>query len=149
MDARQAGYARQALDARLQHLNRSEQYTPPARGWVRAIREALGMSRAELGARMGIKPASVSDLETSEADRRIKLATLARAADAMDCDLVYALIPRTALKETVERAARAKITPHLVAVTRTMELEDQAASPGQEIVAEEIQKVIDAGQVWS
>ncbi len=149
MDARQARYARQSLDTRLQQLSQVEQYTPPGRGWVRAIREALGMSRAELGARMGVKPATISDLERSEADRRIKLATLARAAEALDCDLVYALIPRTGLKETAERAARAKLAPHVAAVTRTMELEDQAVSVRPEIAEEEIRKVIDSGRVWS
>ena len=149
MNVRQARHARQALDARLQQLSRADQYTPPAQGWVRAVREALGMSRAELGARMGVTPASVSDIEKSEADRRVKLITLARAAQALECDLVYALIPRAGLTETVERAARARLAPQVAAVTRTMELEDQAAPVRQEIAEEEIQKVINSGRVWS
>jgi predicted DNA-binding mobile mystery protein A len=149
MNARQARYARRALDTRLLQLGPVQHYATPTQGWLRAIREALGMSRADLGTRMGVRPASVNDIEKSEAAGRIKLETLVRAADALGCDLVYALIPRTGLEETVNQAARAKIAPHVVAVARTMELEDQAAPLRQEIAEKEAQKVIDAGRVWS
>jgi predicted DNA-binding mobile mystery protein A len=107
------------------------------------------MSRAELGVRLGVTPATINDIERSEADRRVKLATLIRAADALDCDLVYALIPRQGLENTVDRAARVKLAPHLVAVARTMELEDQAAPIAPETADDEVRKLIDSGRVWS
>jgi predicted DNA-binding mobile mystery protein A len=148
MKSRQAAVARRALDNRLSQLEPAERFRPPALGWVRAIREALGMSRADLAARMGISAASVSDIERSEGDRRTKLDTLARAADAMDCDLVYAFIPRRGLNGTVERAARAKLAPHLAAVARTMELEAQASPVDRDSIDEEVRHLIESGQVW-
>lgn len=148
MNARQARAGRRALDSRLRHLGPADRYLPPPRGWVRAIREALGMSHADLAARMGVTAASVNDIERSERDRRTKLVTLARAAEAMDCDLVYAFLPRHGLNETVEQAARAKLASHLAAVARTMELEDQASPVHRDVIEEELRALIESGKVW-
>ena len=67
---------------------------PPARGWVRAVRDALGMTAEQLGERMGITQPSVNRLELSEAAGTIQLNTLRRAAEALGCEVVYALVPR-------------------------------------------------------
>jgi len=106
------------------------------------------MSHADLAARMGVTAASVNDIERSERDRRTKLVTLARAAEAMDCDLVYAFLPRHGLNETVEQAARAKLASHLAAVARTMELEDQASPVHRDVIEEELRALIESGKVW-
>jgi predicted DNA-binding mobile mystery protein A len=148
VNSNQARTARRTLDRRLRLLAPAERFQPPAKGWVRAIRESLGMSHADLGVRLGVTAASVSDMERSELERRVQLSTLARAADAMDCDLVYAFIPRHGLEETVQRAARAKLAIHVAAVSRSMELEDQAAPVDQEIVDDEIRRLIASGKVW-
>ena len=78
----------------------------PEGGWIREIRAALGMSGRQLAARMGLSQSAVSQLEQSELDGRVQLETLGRAAAALDCDLVYALVPRTSLEETVRTRAR-------------------------------------------
>lgn len=106
------------------------------------------MSQADLAARLGVAAASVSDLERTEASRKIKLETLARVAAAMECDVVYAFIPRVSLESTVEQAAKAKLKPHLAAVERTMQLEDQASALERESVEDEVRRLIDSGQVW-
>ena len=89
--------------------------TAPGGGWVRAIREALGMSAAELGTRMGIVETSVLRLEQNEHADRVRVDTLRRAAQALECDLVYALVPRRPLQEMVdgraEERARAFLGP--------------------------------------
>ena len=74
----------------------------PRGGWAQTIRAGLGMTLAQLASRAGIAQPSVSQLEKSEAGGRIRLDTLARIADALDCELVYALVPRRPLSETVE-----------------------------------------------
>lgn len=96
--------ARASLDQRLLVL---ESVRPalarPRQGWVRAIRTALGMTTAQLGRRLGIAQPSVVGLEKAEAEDRIQLGTLRRAAEALDCELHYVLLPRTGLQARVEQ----------------------------------------------
>ena len=84
---------RMQLSDALQAYPSPEAASPPRGGWVRAIREALGMTQAQLGARAGISRQSVQDFERAEADRRITLESLDKLARAMGCRLVYALVP--------------------------------------------------------
>jgi len=95
--------ARLRLDERLAFFRAPAIRQPPPRlGWVRAIRKALGMTREQFGKRAGIATSTVADLEKSERDERIQLSTLRRAADALDCELVYALVPRQPIAERVD-----------------------------------------------
>src|SRR3546814_5831719 len=98
--------ARARLDDRLRSLRPTQRYAVPPRGWLRAIRDALGMSGRQLGKRLGITPQSVAELERSETLGTIQLKTLRRAAEALDCTLVYALVPNASLAATVEARAR-------------------------------------------
>jgi predicted DNA-binding mobile mystery protein A len=86
------------------------------------------MSASELGMRLGVRQQTIHDLEVSERRRTIQLDTLARAADAMDCDLVYALVPRTSLEETVRSRARRKAVSYLGPIAHHSRLEDQSVS---------------------
>lgn len=99
--------------------------TPP-KGWVRAVRDALGMTSAQLARRLGIAQPSVIELEQSEAESRITLQTLERAAEALGCRLVYALVPEKPLEETLRERARRVATQKMASVEHTMRLEDQA-----------------------
>src|ERR1700689_623852 len=98
--------ARSQLDQRFRRLGSPKRYTPPVRGWIKAIREALGMSTAQLARRLKIKQPSVVDLEKSEAKGSIELATLRRVAEALDCTLVYALVPNQPLEAIIRDRAR-------------------------------------------
>jgi predicted DNA-binding mobile mystery protein A len=89
------------------------------------------MSGAELAARMGVSQQVVSEIERSERLTTAKLETLSRAAAAMDCELVYALVPRTTLEETVCAQARRKAVRHLAEVAHHGRLENQEVSPGE------------------
>jgi predicted DNA-binding mobile mystery protein A len=122
-DARRRARAR--LDDRLRSLRPVDRFKAPPRGWVRAIRDALGMSGPQLGARMGVRPQSVETIEKSEAAGTIQLKTLRRAAEALDCTLVYALVPNTSLEEMVDAHAREIATRELNRVAHTMRLEAQ------------------------
>ena len=121
--------ARRALDRRLPALsNLAAQAAAPRGGWVRAIREALGMSAADLAARMDVVESTVLRLEQNEQARRIQLDTLERAADALGADLVYALVPREPLEDRVQRQALAQARDWFSLTRHSMALEDQAAS---------------------
>lgn len=118
--------ARRNLDARLGKQGIPETLVRPPRGWVKAIREALGMSTAQLARRMRISQPSVVGIERSEADGRIQLDTLERVAEALNCRLVYALVPRESLDETVRKRSRQIAARHLGMVEHTMTLENQS-----------------------
>lgn len=123
---------------------------PPHRGWVRAIREALGMSTTEMAARLGVTQSRVSAIEHGEAQGTIKLETLRRAADALDCELIYALVPRTTLSEAVRRQALDKAAAHLRNVEHHMRLEDQAVPGSDEGELEDVvRELIDRRGLWS
>lgn len=106
------------------------------------------MSAAGLAARLQVTAASVSDIERSEHDHRIRLDTLERAAQAMGCELVYALVPRESLTEIVQRQARGRVGQHVHAVSRAMDLEAQGAQVDDEVVREEMKRLIDSGRLW-
>lgn len=75
----------------------------PRLGWVRTIREALGISQSQLAARAGISRATVQKLERAEAHRRITLASLDRMARAMGCQVALAIIPKDGTLEDIRR----------------------------------------------
>jgi predicted DNA-binding mobile mystery protein A len=128
--ARFAAQSRVRMDERLLEFGPVSRYTPPVKGWIRAVREALGMTAEQLGHRLGVKQPSVIQMEQSEAKGSIELATLRRAADALDCALVYAFVPKKSLEETVRLRARNFIRRRLAPVEHSMLLEDQSV-PGK------------------
>lgn len=117
------------LDARLARLEPMRWETPPSGGWLRAIRQAMGMTAAQLAGRLSVSQPSVAALEKREADESITLETLRRAASALGCDLVYALVPRTPLAGARERQAVAFAESQLERLDHSMRLEDQRVAP--------------------
>lgn len=131
--------ARRALDRRFAALREglAGAAARPAGGWVRAIREALGMSTADLAARLKVAPSTVNRFEVNEQAGRIQLDTLVRIADELDCDLVYALVPRRPLEDIVDDRARELASRELAAVGHTMTLEAQG------LAAERVRERVD------
>lgn len=111
----------------------------PSIGWIQTIRTALGMTTRQLAARIGVTQSTLAELEKSEAADKITLHSLRRAADAMDCDLQYVLVPRGSLKKRVENQAEAIARQRVSRVFHTMRLEDQA--PTQKVDKKEISKM--------
>ena len=124
--------ARKKIDKRLNILKNSDVMARPPRGWIRAIREALGMTTRQLGKRMGVKQSTAAGFEKAEVDNGITLGTLERAAHALDCRLVYALVPRTSLESQVENRARAMARMRLQATSHSMVLENQRVDEAAE-----------------
>src|SRR5271168_3352889 len=102
----------------------------PNGGWLRAIRQALGMTTRQLAKSVGVTQAAVVDAERTEAKGDITLATLQRYAAALDCELSYALVPKRPLQEIVEERAERIARDEVSRVKHSMALEDQ--STGQE-----------------
>ncbi len=116
------------LDASLNRWRSADLPPRPPSGWVKAIRESLGMAAAHLAARLGVTTSTVTRLETSEADDTISLGTLRRAAEALGCELRYALIPKQSLADTLESRAMSLARQQMAAVSHSMALEAQSTS---------------------
>lgn len=100
----------------------------PPGGWVRAIRDALGMTRAQLAKRMGTTPSTVQRLESSEAAGKITLDSLKRLAEALDARVVYAVVSEKPLADIRRARARELAEKELRRVSHTMNLEQQGVS---------------------
>ena len=134
--------ARKHLDKALIPFRMAADQTRPPKGWVRAIRDALGMTSRQLAARMELSQSTVTAMEQGEAAGTVTLNTLRQAAEALDCQLVYALVPRSTLENTVRQRADVLARSQLARVHHTMRLEDQAL--GSEDLAAELERLIDA-----
>lgn len=117
--------ARHRLDQKFTALQPLDALRPPPKGWLRTIREALGMTGTQFARRLGVAWQSMDDVERSEAAGTIQIDTLRRAADALDCTLVYAIVPKQTLARMVDIRARAIATAAIRRVDQTMTLEDQ------------------------
>jgi predicted DNA-binding mobile mystery protein A len=117
------------LDSALNRWRSADLSPRPASGWINAIREALGMTATHLAHQLGVKTSTLTRLETSEADDTISLATLRRAAEALGCELRYALVPKQSLTDTLETRATTVARKRMAAVSHTMALEAQSTSP--------------------
>lgn len=141
--------SRALLDEHFEEWQPLRALARPPRGWVRAVREALGMSAATLADRLGVTAGAVIRLEQSEAADRVRLETLRRAADALGCDLVYLLVPRRPLTTVVRDRARELAHWQVAAVEQTMQLEDQATGRTAELEDQLTERLLERGGLWT
>ena len=125
MTARQKLRRRQ-LDERGDALRKIVPVAKSRSGWIRAIRSALGMSIETLAKRMGLSPTALQSLEKGEVSGSSTVRSLRRVADALDCDLVVALVPRKRLEDMIRERAVDVARRRLMKTNRTMALENQA-----------------------
>jgi predicted DNA-binding mobile mystery protein A len=141
--------SRELLDGHFDEWQQLRGLARPPRGWVRAVREALGMSAAVLAGRLGTTAGAVTRLEQSEAADRIRIDTLRRAADALGCDLVYVLVPRRPLTTVVRDRARQLARVQVAATEQTMRLEDQATGEAKDMEDQITEQLLARGGLWS
>lgn len=137
MQPKQRRTMRDQLDTTFAQLANLKTLQPPVKGWLRAIREALGMSGKQLGERLQVSQPRIVQLEKDELSGALTLKTLRQAAEALDCVFVYAVVPRTSLEDTMRQQARKVATRRLSRTSHTMLLEDQKVS------SEEQQKMLE------
>ena len=104
--------------------------TVPANGWIRTIREALGMNARQLASRVGIRLSTLLGAEKNEVAGTISMNQLRRVAAAMDCEVRYVLVPREPLRSQVERRAGELANAGVASVAHAMAA--QAAEAGDE-----------------
>src|SRR3569623_2932808 len=98
---------------------------------------------------MGMTALSVAGLEKAEVDGKIQLVSLRRAAEALDCVVGFALVPRTSLNTMVDERARTLAVRGLDRVSHSMALEDQRVDRDQESrIANYIATSLRARDLW-
>jgi len=117
---------REQLDASLSQFSPLYNTNIPRKGWVRAIRDALGMSARQLAERLEIAQQAVARIEKDEIDGSVTIKTMRRIAEQLDCQFVYGFVPKTSLNKTVQVRATQVAEKRLADVNQTMVLEDQS-----------------------
>jgi predicted DNA-binding mobile mystery protein A len=145
-----AAQARRELDRKFDAADLEPIEARPRSGWIRAIRGALGMSQAVLAERLGVSRAAVNKLERAELHGGITTGKLAEVASALDCTLVYALVPNSTLERTVRTQARAVAAQLLGYAARTMALEAQDIDEDRqsEAIERHAQRLLAGGNLW-
>jgi len=116
------------VDQRLAPWRRMANDVPPRGGWLRAIRKALGMSAAQLAGRLGVAQQAIVNFERNEAAGKITLQSLQRVAQALDCRVVYAVVPNNPLVQMRRARAQALADQLVRPVAHSMKLEAQGVS---------------------
>ncbi|MBI5141948.1 MAG: mobile mystery protein A [Nitrospirae bacterium] len=124
--------ALEQLGQTLSRLSGLQSIPAPPKGWIRAVREALGMSGVQFAARLGVSPPRITVLERDECSGSLTIKTMRQAAEALDCVFVYAIVPRASLDETVKNQAEKVARVRLARASHTMMLENQHL-PGDEL----------------
>ena len=107
------------------------------KGWIKMIREALGMSTKQLGKRVGIDQSRISRIENAEIESDLKLSSLKKIADGLNMKFVYGFVPEGSLEDLVREQAKKIALKRMAKVSHTMRLEEQELSEDQK------QKVLD------
>lgn len=126
--SKQKRIARQQLEKTLTAFTPAKVVVPPVKGWVRAVREALGMSGVQFARRLGVSQPRIPKLEQDELSGSVTIKTMRQAAEALDCVFVYALVPRASLEQTVREQACKVAAERMQRVSHTMALESQGLS---------------------
>jgi predicted DNA-binding mobile mystery protein A len=112
----------------------------PPRGWIEAIRTALGMSGTALAKLLKVSQPTILEYEKGEVRGSVTLQTLGRVADALDAELIVALVPRKSVAATLRARAESIARDEMRAVINAMRLEDQEVE--SEATREEYEKLV-------
>lgn len=134
---------RQQIDAKLMQIKELRQVNADS-GWIKLIREALGMTTTQLGKRAGIDQSRITRLEKAETEGDLKLSSLKKMAEGLDMQFVYAFVPKTSLESMVQKQAMKIALKRMKKVSHTMKLEDQELSETEKakVLEDLVQKIL-------
>ena len=104
----------------------------PPSGWLKAVRGALGINTRQLAKRCGVQHSSILKIEKNEIQDKASIESLKKIADAMNCQLIYAIVPKTgynSLEEIINHQTQLLAYKLMKQVDHTMKLESQGTSP--------------------
>jgi predicted DNA-binding mobile mystery protein A len=145
---------RQVLNKKLERFfELKDLFVRPPLGWLKAVRESLGLSTTQLAKRLDLAQSTVAELETREKKGNVSIEMLQRTAKAMDCELVYVILPKNkSLDKILELRARRAAEKIISNVSHSMKLEDQETSKQEkeaqiQSLAKELKEALDP-QLW-
>ncbi len=116
----------------------------PSSGWLKAVRGALGINTRQLGKRCGVQHSSILKIEKSEVQNKASIESLKKLASAMNCQLVYAIVPKTgynSLEEIINHQTQLLVRKLIEQADHTMRLEAQGTSSKE--IQNQIRKLTD------
>lgn len=119
---------REQLQTTLDRLSCVRNVQRPTKGWLCAIRGALGMSGKQFARNLGVAPPRITALEKDELSGSVTIKTMQQAANALECDFIYAIVPRENLTDIVRKRALSLAKKRLARVSHSMLLEAQQLS---------------------
>ena len=119
----------------------------PQQGWLKTIREFLGMTTTQLAKRLEISQPRIVAMEKNE--RNVKISTMERIADTLNCDFSYAFVPRENIDDIIYNQAKKKAKKILDKVNKNMGLENQLAKT-DDLLKDIIEELLDGNiaRIW-
>ena len=119
----------QQLNEKLNQLTGLQHVIIPPIGWIKALRNGIGMSMEQLGKKLSITKQGVMDIEKREKEGAITIKSMKEIAKAMDMQFVYGFVPNAgSLEQMIESRALEIATKIVERTSTTMKLEDQTNS---------------------
>lgn len=136
-----------ALDKKTKDLKSNLNIISHNSSWINTVREAIGMTAIQLANRLGITQPRISKMEVNE--ENLKISTMKKIAQALNCDFVYYFKPQNSFQEIVENQARKKAIEILQQVNLNMALENQSIVT-DEVIEDLVQELIykDTKKIW-
>jgi predicted DNA-binding mobile mystery protein A len=131
MKPKQKKLAREQLNETLKQFDSLKTMVAPKKGWVRAIRDTLGMTGKQLAKRLGVNQQRVARIEQDEILGKVTLNTMQSTAKAMNCVFVYGVVPGESLEQIVKNQAEKAAKKRMARSNQTMRLEKQELSPNE------------------
>jgi predicted DNA-binding mobile mystery protein A len=141
--------AMKQIERRIENLRSIAKDTAVRTGWIRYMRQAMSMTLSTLAKTVGLNPATVQQIEKREIAGKVTIETMRKIASAMDCEFVYALVPKQELNVLLKRKAVNKATEIVRQADIHMTLEDQRVS---EDIKDRIDRIAEdllaKGDIW-
>lgn len=137
------------INRRIESIRTLKEKTFVREGWIKYMRSALGLTLEELAKLLSVTKASVAQAERREVDGEVSLSTLKKMAEAMDCDLVYAFVPRKNMNTFIHDKAMDKARKALKIADLHMKLENQKVQGDEHERVERLaKKFLEKGDIW-
>lgn len=120
--------AMKQIERRLRSLRSIAKDTAVRTGWIAYMRQAMCMTLSTLAKATGLSAATVQQIEKREKAGRVTIETMQKIAAAMECEFVYAFVPKQELGDFLKNKATAKATRIVREADVHMTLEDQQVS---------------------
>jgi predicted DNA-binding mobile mystery protein A len=136
---------REQLEVSLRRFSPLLSVNKPPKGWIRAIRDALGMTARQLASRLGIAQQAVARIEKDELTGSVTIKTMQRVAECLDCDFICGFVPRSSLEATLRSQAHKIAAKRLSQASQTMTLENQALSSkeNEKVLSDMVDELVD------